>query len=357
MPPLTATPNPLALPVLPAGSSPQQKKFGKLVRQIEALRASVARWREALPLHQQRCVRELNPLITAYRGELLAFVLFLEQQYLACELRRDQQARLGELITRLAQPLIDGDHSGEVQALLNRYLADPVPAHPPPPESAMPAPLAPPLPADEAIDWTDPDALEAHQQRLEAEREATRHSARQAAVQQRQAAARQRLASTEQAEAQQSVRSVFRKLASALHPDREADASERARKTALMQRVNVAYGRQDLLALLNLQLEAEQINTQHMATLADDRLRHYNRVLAEQVAELQRDLAECEDQVRQTHGLAPDQRLDPARLPTLLSRDRQALQQQITHLQHDRRFLADRQALKRWIKHQHAAAA
>ncbi len=38
-------------------------------------------------------------------------------------------------------------------------------------------------------------------------------------------------------EASQSVRDVFRRLAGALHPDREPDAGERARKTALMQRV------------------------------------------------------------------------------------------------------------------------
>ena len=39
-----------------------------------------------------------------------------------------------------------------------------------------------------------------------------------------------------------SIREVYRKLVSALHPDREPDPQERARKTALMQRVNQAYG-------------------------------------------------------------------------------------------------------------------
>ncbi len=37
-----------------------------------------------------------------------------------------------------------------------------------------------------------------------------------------------------------SVREIFRKLASALHPDREADAAERERKTVLMKRVSQA---------------------------------------------------------------------------------------------------------------------
>jgi hypothetical protein len=56
------------------------------------------------------------------------------------------------------------------------------------------------------------------------------------------------------------VREIYRKLASELHPDRESDAAERARKTELMQKVNKAYEARDLLALLELQLRIEQID-------------------------------------------------------------------------------------------------
>ena len=64
-------------------------------------------------------------------------------------------------------------------------------------------------------------------------------------------------------DASRSLRAVYRQLASALHPDREQDERERQRKTRLMQRVNVAYGKQDLLQLLTLQLEIEQIDHTH----------------------------------------------------------------------------------------------
>ena len=59
---------------------------------------------------------------------------------------------------------------------------------------------------------------------------------------------------------ERAVREIFRKLASALHPDRETDPGERARKTALMQRANVAYAANDLLGLLELQFEVDQID-------------------------------------------------------------------------------------------------
>ncbi|MDP3441001.1 MAG: J domain-containing protein, partial [Azonexus sp.] len=84
----------------------------------------------------------------------------------------------------------------------------------------------------------------------------------------------------------QTVREVYRKLASALHPDRETDAAIREKKTEQMQRVNQAYQNGDLLALLNLQFEIEQIDTEHLTSLSGERLTHYNQVLREQLAEL-----------------------------------------------------------------------
>ncbi len=91
-------------------------------------------------------------------------------------------------------------------------------------------------------------------------------------------------------EVSQSVRDVYRKLASALHPDRETDAAARQRKTEQMQRVNQAYESSDLLGLLNLQLEIEQIDAAHLASLSAQRLAHYNQVLREQLSELKAEI-------------------------------------------------------------------
>jgi hypothetical protein len=45
--------------------------------------------------------------------------------------------------------------------------------------------------------------------------------------------------------------------ASDLHPDRETDPAEHARKTILMSEANAAYGWRDPMALLQLQLRAD----------------------------------------------------------------------------------------------------
>ena len=105
---------------------------------------------------------------------------------------------------------------------------------------------------------SDEDLLQRMRESLAAARTTEEEAQAQAAT----APARRRRKKTaaqekREAEAQlatQSVREVFRKLASALHPDRETDDSQRAAKTALMQKVNQAYAAGDLLALLELQL-------------------------------------------------------------------------------------------------------
>jgi hypothetical protein len=79
---------------------------------------------------------------------------------------------------------------------------------------------------------------------------------------------------------------------SELHPDRETDPEEHARKTELMQRVNQAYKAGDLLALLEVQLSIEQIDPAALAGLAEERLRRYIHVLEEQSRRLREELAD-----------------------------------------------------------------
>ena len=126
-----------------------------------------------------------------------------------------------------------------------------------------------------------------------------------ARAQQRQA---EQAAAAEQAarEMSQSVREVYRKLAGALHPDRAADDTERDRRHQLMQRVNRAYESADLLSLLTLQLEIEQIDEDHLATVSLSRLGHYNQILLGQVKKLEQELREVTDRIRMLFPVPPE---------------------------------------------------
>ena len=176
------------------------------------------------------------------------------------------------------------------------------------------------------------------------EREAKSARRRKSAAQQRREAEAQ--------QATQSVREIYRKLASALHPDRETDERQRAEKTALMQRVNQAYAANDLLALLELQLEIEQIDASHAATASAQRLKHYNKVLSEQLAELKSQVDDVEMGFRMEFGLEPGWGMNPRKLGEVLKQTSRQWRAELSEQQRDMRMLGDVAATKRWLKRQ-----
>lgn len=155
---------------------------------------------------------------------------------------------------------------------------------------------------------------------------------------------RARAASERQRKAEEdmrlSLREVYRKLASELHPDREADSSERGRKTELMQRVNLAYKGGDLLTLLTLQIEIEQINGSDLAALPQSLVKRYNQVLRGQLTAIDRELADqC---VRYEEILQSHVRLtQPAQVDRSLSQMLRELRQAITMVGADCAALRD----------------
>jgi hypothetical protein len=143
---------------------------------------------------------------------------------------------------------------------------------------------------------------------------------------------------------------VVRKLAAALHPDRESDPDQQARKTELMQQVNIAYGKKDLLRLLELQLEIEQIDQAHLNQIAEGRLRHFNKVLQEQLAELRQEINEIEQSFKFQLRLPPFARLTPKDLLVRLARDTRALSKNLAALRRNIRDFQDFAMLKAWLK-------
>ncbi len=90
----------------------------------------------------------------------------------------------------------------------------------------------------------------------------------------------------------QASRKIYTELVKQFHPDKEHDELERERKTEIMKRITQAYEKNDLFDLLKLQLEYLQIDKGHINKLADDKLKYYNKILKEQLEELQDELSE-----------------------------------------------------------------
>lgn len=176
----------------------------------------------------------------------------------------------------------------------------------------------------------------------EAQRAKRRKTPKQTAAQAR--------AEAEQAESSKSIREIYRKLASALHPDRATDPHDQERKTALMQRVNHAYAKRNLLQLLELQLEIEQIDRHAIAGLGEARLTRYNGILDEQLRELDREIEHVENDFRRTYGIAPSVKIAPDTVVRLLARDIAGMQRSIQDLTVTLREFEDPDNVRRWLK-------
>ncbi|SFV12193.1 hypothetical protein [Pseudoduganella namucuonensis] len=146
------------------------------------------------------------------------------------------------------------------------------------------------------------------------------------------------------------MRDIFRKLASALHPDRETDPAERGRKTALMQRANVAYAANDLLDLLGLQLEVDQIDQTGLDNLGDDRIKQYNRILDGQVSQIKFEIIALETAFSLDMGWEFGRRRTPKAMMRGLRADIAEMRANVKHIEAELDTFSDLKKLKDWLK-------
>src|SRR5690606_9559387 len=87
--------------------------------------------------------------------------------------------------------------------------------------------------------------------------------------------------------AEQSLKTVYLKIAAAIHPDREVNDVKKIKKTELLQRANEAYAEQDLFTLLRMELQIEQDHDVSKKGLSAEQLKFYQLALEAQSQTLQ----------------------------------------------------------------------
>jgi len=336
--------------------SKTQKAFNTLIKQIEKERARLLAWEAAIPPYQQEYAKEMLPMLAASEELQIKMVHCLDRASDQKGLTKTERRLLAGLIAGLAEQLLAGCDDAQLKAIYNKHSqtdydtlgADGI--------DEMKSMLEDMLGFDlgDDVDMSSPDDLlrRAHAQLQE---QRAQHDAEQEARQARRKKSAKQLAreAQQQAEEQQisqSIREVYRKLASALHPDREPDLQERARKTALMQRANLAYQKKNLLQLLELQLELEHIDQATINGISEVRLKHYNKILKEQLAELRQEIWHAENEFRSRFGIDPYLNLSPGTLMRHLASEIGRVRHAIRDLKKDLLAFEDIRKLKAWLK-------
>lgn len=279
----------------------QQATFQRLLRQVDEQRSLLADWNAYHLRYNQRLGSELIPVFAEYRTKRCDMAQLLDTYWEKRVLKgKKLQYQLRNLLLDLLDTLLDEEDDEKLNALYTKHNGT---SHAD--ERAAEMEEAQEIfgnifgfPRD-GYDSQE-ELREKVQQKISS---ATANNNSEASQQKKRSPPREEAAKLKKEAAakniSQTVREVYRKLASALHPDRETDTAIREEKTAQMQRVNQAYEAGDLLTLLNLQFEIEQIDTEHLTSLSTERLTHYNQVLREQLMELKAEVEAKTEQFRQ----------------------------------------------------------
>lgn len=357
---LRALPVTQALRISANRLSPAQTRFNQLLARIEAQTQRLAEVRAAVDAHRPRASAVLQKLHAEQAALNRRMVLLLhERLQRKASLTVTQKRTATEILCQLSLMLAqEGD--AEMQAVHDQHSPHTFAAMQEASAADLRAAYADALGehAPETLDPNDPESFLHAAMRKLREQAQEADEKRRAKQQARKAAkpksAKQKQAEQVQMDAQSALRTVFRQLASALHPDRETDPTERQRKTALMSRANAAYERRDLTELLQLQLELAQADPQAVAQLADDKLKALCALLKEQADALAQDLRDLSDQACHEFALPPYVAISAPVLAQYLARQQASLEEDIAIMQVDLARLADDATLKRWLKEQRA---
>lgn len=305
-------------------TSPEHKRFQSLRGQIDKARQRLQTWQNRLPLFAAMHATRVAPLRAALAASQRAMAFEVEALRAGPRWTKSERATMSEMICEIAGALLEtGDApDGELKALFHRHSDIDFDEVGPQRLAAMQAMFeaaggfefgdGPVVSADDLLRRAHAQ-LGSEEQAPPPARKPPRKAPRLTAAQKRAAEDERRVSQT--------VREVYRKLAAALHPDRapaKMPADHRALRMARMQRANSAYEAGDLLALLELQLQIEQVDIAHAANVAAEQVRHFNKVLAEQLRELQAEVDGCQQVFCASYGLLAEMRIDPDKLGLLL---------------------------------------
>jgi len=341
--------------------APAQKKFNGLIKKINVQKKRLTEWQESLSRCQQDAMTKLEPLRETLSEHLVELALLLDQAFTSHKFTRNQQKKLTYLICEICDELIGVHQRDDLKSLYNKYSADDFDVQEQEADEMATGYLKAMMEEafdieldDDNLDFARRDPRDAaerlaekiRQQQEQAEAAAAGRPRRKKTAKQ---LAREAREQEEAAHVSKSIQAVYRQLVAALHPDREPDHAERQRKTELMQKVTVAYGNKDLLQLLELQLAVEQIDQGKLNNIVEDRLKHFNKVLQNQLDELREEVMLMEIQIGNLLQVAPFETLSPRRVARMLRDDIRAAQDTLASLKIDLQRFRDVRQLKQWL--------
>ena len=295
-----------------------QVEFNRLMKNLEATKARHTREQERLDQMLATAIRELMPLIERLKRVNLDLVLNGVKAFQTLKLSAKRRLILSDLLSSKARQLLfDPVGLSEqeitelaelVKVLTGNDADDDSPMDEGEDLSAVMA-MMEQTARDAGLDYDlsdlDPNGDPEEFHRIANERLRAAFQKKSDAKPQRKPtkaqAENERKRLAQEAAKNRDLKSLFKQLAKAFHPDLEPDPLLKEHKKIWMQRLNAAYAADDLREMLQLEMEWLGEEATNLATAGDQKLEVYCMVLKEQIADLK----------RQTHRLPSEPQYRP----------------------------------------------
>jgi hypothetical protein len=291
--------------------SKQQKKFNDSVKKINDLKQKIERDTQQLKTIMGRVHADIVPLQQKHNNTMGDLVLVFDKHYSDTFFKKKEKEKMADFITNTAYELLEELDREDLKQVYEKYAEESYDETNAQAESAT-AEMMKNLMGlmfgvdiDDDADLSDPaKAREYMAQKMaekQAEFEAKKANKKKTAKQ----LEREEKAKEETKNVSKAARTIYTDLVKAFHPDREPDENERARKTEIMKQVTEAYGNDDLFELLRLKIELQGADIEAI-TMAEDQLKYYNKILKDQIQELEQTHWQIQMQGSGEMGNGPD---------------------------------------------------
>ncbi len=332
-----------------------QKQFNSRIKKIRKLKTQIEETEQAMPEIRSLIHRELQPLQDKINSLKAQIVKQLDKAWEMKFFRHKEKAKLQELIRHNAYELIQTGQDA-LEAIYDKHASTTYQE-----EAQMMNESGKQMASamfknmfDMDLDLDDVDMNDFGQvsERLFASMEERAQQEEEKQKNKKKTKAQRKREEKIKAENEhisKTSRAVYTRLVKEFHPDKETDEEQRLWKTEVMKRVTQAYKKDDFFGLLSLEIELMQGHAHDLGELPDNQLKYYNKMLKEQVDELQMQWDAMTNPPPPFDSMAPYLR-DVKHAPTIIRWQKRDLQETLSGVEGDLKYLSDKKNLRTFLR-------
>ena len=272
-----------------------QKQFNANVKKINELKQQLKNDGEQLRVIVTRIQSDIIPVEHKHFEKITELVYVFDKHHDDPFFKKKEKAKIADFIVNKSHELIETTGNEDLKILYEKYTKESFDEMDAEAENATAEMMKNMMSSmfgvdfEEGADVSDPQKMQQYMERKMEEKQVEAQARKANKKKSDKQIEKEEKIKEEAKNISKAARSIYTDLVKAFHPDRERDETERVRKTEIMKKVTQAYEEDDLFELLRLKIELQGADIESL-TMADEQLKYYNKILKEQVRELEESL-------------------------------------------------------------------